>query len=185
MHPRRVIRDGVADAIKAANTALADRVFPGRQMPASLESLLDEGPICLVYTRNEHIKPEDYPASGFDSAVRRTVEIAVDIAATGAFLVDDSLDDLAEAVEAVLEDWTPATMPATEVRLMTTELDSTDAFDQPVGGAILIFEAKYWKEFRKDTTEGFCPREVFVIENGEGPSLVAQCSGNCDCANCA
>jgi hypothetical protein len=185
MHPRRVIRNGIAERIIQAGTALGDRVFPSREIPAAVKTLLAEGPICIVYTRSEHIKPEDYPASGFDSGVRRTLEIAVEITATGSTLVDDALDDLAEEVEALLENWEPQGMPTAEIRLVSTQIDSTDEFEQPLGGALLMFEAKYWRAYRTDTTEGYCPRETYVIANGEGPSLVAVCSGDCDCADCS
>jgi hypothetical protein len=171
-------------ASKAGNTDLADRVFPGRELPAAVESLIDEGPLALVYTRRERIKPEDYPASGFDGAVRRTVDLCIDVAAVGSFLVDDKLDDLAEQIEALLEDWTPDGMAGTEIRLVETEVDSTDAFEQPVGGMLLTFEAKYWKEFRKDTSRAIA-RAKRGSANETPAELVATCSGNCDCTDCA
>lgn len=184
MHPRRTLRNGVADRIKGGGTDLGDRVFPGREVPAAVETLIEEGPLALIYTRRERIKAEDYPASGFDGAVRRTVDLCVDVAAAGSFLVDDRLDDLAEQIEALLEDWTPDGMPATEIRLVETEVDSTDAFDQPVGGMLLTFEARYWKEFRKDGEPGYCPKEAYARPPGETPALVGLCSGACNCLDC-
>lgn len=181
MHPRRVIRNGIAARIKDANTALQERVFPSREIPAAVESLLEEGPVCLVYTRSEHIKPEDYPTSGFDGGVRRCLEIAVEITCTGSFLVDDKLDDLAEAVEALLEDWQPESLPATEIRLTSTQIDSTDEFEQPVGGALLMFEARYWRAYRTAPEDDFDPCCAMAQPPGEIAVKVASCDNKDGC----
>lgn len=181
MHPRRVIRNGIADRIRSAETALQDRVFASREMPAAVETLMEEGPVCLVYTRSEHIKPEDYPASGFDAGVRRTLEIAVEITAIGSTVVDDVLDDLAEEIEALLEDWQPDNMPTTEIRLTSTQIDSTDEFEQPVGGALLMFEARYWRAYRTDPPD-FDPCCAYVQPPGEIAVKVASCDNKDGCS---
>lgn len=183
MHQRRIIRNGFADRILAAETGAEDRVFAAREAPADVEELIKEGPIVLVYTRRDTVKRDDYPASGFDSGVKRTLEVAVEITAAGSWTVDDKLDDLAETIEALFENWEPDGLPATEIRLVSTEIDSTDEFQQPLGGALLLFEADYWRAYRTDTSETFFPDEVFASPNGEAPGLVATCD-ECEAGEC-
>lgn len=174
MHQRRIIRNGFAAAITAANTAAQDRVFASRVAPADVDDLMAEGPIVFVYTQKDAIKKEDYPASLYDSGVKRCLEVAVEITATGAWVVDDKLDDLAEQIEAIFENWEPDGLPATEVRLVSTEIDYSDAFQQPVGGALLMFEADYWRPYRTDDDQPACAAETFVKINGGPPELIVE-----------
>lgn len=175
MHQRRIIRNGFADRIRDAQTTAGDRVFAGREAPADVEDLIAEGPVVLVYTRKDHAKREDYSVSGFDGGVKRTLEVLVEITVTGAWTVDDKLDDLAEEIEALFEAWEPEGLPATEIRLISTEIDSTEAFQQPVGGALLVFETEYWRAWRTDNDQPACARELRVSINGGAPELLAEC----------
>jgi hypothetical protein len=182
MHQRRIIRNAFVARILAAETGAQDRVFGARETPVDAEDLIKEGPIVLVYTRKDSAKREDYPQSGFDGGVKRCLEIAVEITAAGSWIVDDKLDDLAEQIEALFEaDWAPDGMPATEIRLMSTEIDSTEAFQQPIGGAYLLFEADYWRPYRTDDDTPFCADETFVRINGGPAELVSSCvPGECE-----
>lgn len=175
MHQRRIIRNGFVTRITEAETGAGDRVFGAREAPADVEELIAEGPIVLVYTRRDTIKREDYPTSGFDGGVKRCLEVAVEITATGSWTVDDKLDDLAEEIEALFEDWEPDELPATEVRLMSTEIDSTDEFQQPLGGAFLLFEVDYWRPYRTDPTPTWFPDEVLAQPPHESPAVVGTC----------
>jgi hypothetical protein len=180
MHQRRIIRNAVADAIKNGETNAGDRVWASREAPADVEELLAEGPIILVYTRREHIKPEDYPASGYDGAVRRCLDIYVEITAVGSDVVDDKLDDLAEQVEAIVDGLSIDGLPATEIRLQETQVDSTQEFQQPVGGALLTFEATYWRDWRTDTSPADKICEAFV----NGPDGIIASVALCDDEDC-
>lgn len=171
MHQRRIIREAVADHLNANAPSLTDRVFKSREAPAEVMSLLAEGPMANVYGRKDTIKPEDYPKSGFDSGVHRTLELAVEITAAGSWTVDDKLDDLADEVETLLEGFEIPGLPAAELRLSETQIDSTDEFDTPLGGALLTFEIRYWRPYRTDTSEEIAPcgGDLFTIING-GPA---------------
>jgi hypothetical protein len=148
-----------------------------------VETLLEEGPIALVYTRKEHIKPEDYPASGFDGGVRRCLEMC------GRYHRHRRVPGRRRWTT-----WPKRLRRCSKIGRPTAcrrprsgcvdEIDSTDAFEQPVGGALLTSKRNTGGiPHRHD--RGLCPRETYVIANGEGPSLVAVCSGDCDCANCS
>jgi hypothetical protein len=120
--------------------------------------------------RTHQAKRRTIPKSGFDSGVHRTLELAIEITAAGAWTVDDKLDDLADAVEALLEDFEIPGLPAAEIRLHETQIDSTDEFDAPLGGALLTYEIRYWRPYRTDTSEEIAPcgGDLFIIANG-GP----------------
>lgn len=179
MHQRRIIREAVA-AHLAANAPLFGgtpdtpgnaRVYSAREAPGNVKTILEDGPMANVYARRDHIKDSDYPASGFDGGVKRTLELAIEITAAGAWTVDEKLDDLADAVESLLEDFEIPGLPAAEMRLTSTEIDSTDEFEQPLGGALLVYEVRYWRPYRVDTSDepDLCGGVLSVTING-GPA---------------
>lgn len=186
MHQRRVIREAIADYLNDNVEALRSRVFKSREAPANVMSILDEGPMANVYSRKDHIKPEDMPPSGFDSAVKRTLELAIEITAVGAWTVDDKLDDLADAIEVLLEHFNADPerpdipgLPSAELRLTSTDIDSSDAFEQPLGGALMLYEITYWRPYRTDTSPKNKICEVFANGPDGVVAQVGECEGVC------
>lgn len=194
MHQRRVIRKAVADFLAANATAFGGtpatpgdaRVFPSREVPGNAKTILEEGPIANIYTRRDHIKPEDYPASGFDSAVKRTLDLAIEITAAAAWIVDEQLDDLADEIETLLEPFNSDPdnpdvpgLPSAEFRLRSTEIDSTDEFDVPLGGALLVYEVTYWRPYRKDTSPEYKICHADALGPDGIPAEVGVCDGEC------
>lgn len=186
-HPRKIIRQAVAKHIRDGETLAAERVWASREPPVNVETvLMDQGPVILVYTRKDIIKPEDYPVDGQDGAVRRTLELAVEITAVGADVVDDKLDDLAEQVEELLEAFEVPSMPATEIRLESSEIETSTEFEQPLGGAFMLYEVKYWKAYRPDDDDeewNACGGTLSVVPHMNGtqsgaPEVIASC--DCD-----
>lgn len=184
MHQRRIIRDEVARFLTDKVEALGDRVFASREAPGNVMSLLEEGPMANVYSRRDHIKPEDYPTSGFDGGVRRTLELAIEITATGSWTVDEKLDDIADEIESLLEGFEVPGLPATELRLQSTEIDSTDEFEVPLGGALLVYEARYWRPYRTDKSEASFPGTVSAIGPDGTPRVIAECGPDCTGVAC-
>jgi hypothetical protein len=180
VHQRRIIRDAIVEAIVDAQTTAGDRVFASREPPADMEELLAEGPMVLVYTRRDRIKPEDYPGSGYDGNVKRHLDIYIEIAAVGAAVVDNTLDDLADQVEQIVDGIEIAGLPATEIRLRETQIESTQEFQQPLGGAILEYEGVYWRPWRTDTSAADKICEAFV----NGPDGIITSIALCDDDDC-
>jgi hypothetical protein len=184
MHQRRIIREAVANLLKANAPAFGGapdtpgdaRVFASREAPANVMTLLQEGPMANVYARSDHIKPEDYPKSGFDSAVKHTLELAVEVTAVGAWTVDEKLDDLADEIELLLEPFQIPGLPSAELRLSSTQIDSTDEFEQPLGGALMLYEITYWRPYRTDTSE----ENKICHAYANGPDGVVAEVGSCD-----
>lgn len=181
MHQRRVIREFVAKWLNDDVEALRDRVFASREAPANVMTILEDGPMANVYSRKDHIKPEDYPASGFDGGVKRTLELAIELTAVGSWVVDNKLDDLAEAIEALMEtDFEVPGLPSAEFRLTSTDIDSTDAFEQVLGGALMLYEVTYWRPYRVDTSDENKICEVFANGPDRIVAQVGECEGICE-----
>lgn len=181
MHQRRTIRDGFATSIVAAETPAETRVYPSRVAPADVESLVADGPIVLVYTPKDVAKKSDYPASMNDGGVKRCLTVMVEVIATGKWVVDDTLDDFADQIEGIFENWEPDSLPAAETRHVSTEIGSSDEFQVPVGGILMEYEVDYWRPFRTATGDDatvFCPSETFVKINGGAPELVSECDAD-------
>jgi hypothetical protein len=113
--------------------------------------------------------------------VKRTLELAIEITAVGAVVVDNKLDDLTEAIEASWK-WTlrcPG-LPSAEFRLTSTDIDSTDAFEQPLGGALMLYEVTYWRPYRVDTSDENKICEVFANGPDGIVAQVGECEGVCE-----
>jgi hypothetical protein len=94
-------------------------------------------------------------------------------------VVDDKLDDLTDEIELLLEGFEVPGLPSAELRLTSTEIDSTDEFEQPLGGALMLYEITYWRPYRTDTSPENKICEVFA--NGpDGITVqVGECEGVC------
>jgi hypothetical protein len=181
-HPRKLIRDSVTTGLVALNTAAQSRVWASREPPVNVESILldevDGGPVILVYTRNDRSPKDGHAPQGF-GWVKREVTLYIEITCAGAIVLDDKLDEMAEQVELFMDAFAVPGKPAWEIRHVETTIESTLEFEAPVGGALLEYEACYWREWRGDSDveeDPFFP--TTVIANGDE---VANCD---DCDDC-
>jgi hypothetical protein len=178
-HPRKIIRQAIVDMLKAAGTVAEDRVWGSFEPPVNVEQvLIEEGPVILVYTRRDRARDEDYAADG-NGNVRRRCDLCVELLAAGSHAVDDKIDDMAEAVEPLIDGFEVPGMGATEIRLMETNIESTTRFAQPVAGAFLLYDACYWKAWRQVEEPEWFPNQVSAAIRGDRPEVVANCD-ECD-----
>lgn len=177
-HPRKVIRTAVAAAL-TGQTAAEARVWPSREPPVDVETILiDQGPVILVYTRHDRT-PKDGFSGGGVGFQRRECDLHIEITSVGG---DDDIDDLAEVVEGIIDDLTIPGQPATEIRHVETQIESTQEFERPVAAALISYEACYWKAWRTDEEEDdFFPTRVSAAANGDAGEVVADCD---DCDDC-
>lgn len=177
-HPRKIIRDSVTAAIIAAATTAEDRVWASREPPVNVESvLIEDGPVILVYTRNDRSPKDGHSPQGF-GWVKREVTLYIEITAAGALVLDDKLDELAESVETLMDSFVVPGKPAWEIRHLETQIESTQEFETPVGGALLEYEACYWREWRGNSDideDEFFPEVVNASPNGSAPEQVGSC----------
>lgn len=172
MHPRKKIRAAVKALFLGTApdypTAAESRVFDTMTPPVSLESLTEEGPVILAYTRNEEIRHEDYPVTGQDGAVKRRLDLQIEVVATGAH-VDDTLDDIAEQIEALLEDWTPTEFRSALIELKDSEINVSDLGDRIFGGLFMSYEIHYYTDYRRAEVDDWIPDDVFVVPRQTTP----------------
>lgn len=179
IHPRKAIRGLFKDKLTGTGpswaTAAQDRVYDTMTPPIDIESTIAaEGPVLMVYCREEDMREEDYPVSRFDGAVRRRLKVDIEVIATGVN-VDDFLDDVAAQIEALIEPWDIPGFENADVLLISTNIDVAAAQERIVGGIFMIYHVKYWAPYRPDTTPAFIPDEVSVRpRDGVDPDVVSE-----------
>lgn len=167
-HPRKKLRE-LAKARLMNATAAEDRVWATITPPIELESTLrDEGPVAFVYMRNEEIRHEDFPTSGRNGAVRRRLDMEITAAVIGG-MVDDKLDDMAEQIEALFEDWEPEGFLGARIELKDTDLVVVDSHESTMGMLFMSYEIVYYYAYRKDVEDEWIPDDVFVVPNNTLP----------------
>lgn len=171
MHPRKAIRQAFQTRLLGAvtvgptttyATSSEDRVFSTMTPPIEIESTLaNEGPVTMVYVRHQERREEDYPKSREDGAVKNRLEVSIEVLAVGAN-VDDTLDDQAELIEALLEDWEIPGFPSADALLIDAQIDVSNAQDRIVGGLFMTYHVNFWTPYRTDTSAAFLPTDVSV-----------------------
>jgi len=177
MHGRKAIREAFRQRL-IGRTAAEDRVFASRLAPIRVGMLEDEGPALLIYVRGETIDPADYSITGEDGVARRRLEVTIEGVAIGSQTVDDVLDDLANEIEAALEDWDIPGYEAADPRLVESEIDVSEAFERPVGSCALTYVLNYYTPFRV-RDPGTTPDDLFAeIQHSGRRELLIDGPGN-------
>lgn len=141
---RKDIRQKVAAALLAANTGAGVNVFASRATPISAEQL----PAILVYTREETVEV-------FNEApreLRRLLSLGIEIAAAANEALDDTLDDLAQEVEAVMSEQQTFRDPLTgddtisDAVLERAEITLVGEGDRQHGSCVLTYRVTYFTE---------------------------------------
>lgn len=180
-HERTLIRAAVKDAIIAADTAASDRVWASREPPVNVETILmDEGPVILVYVRRDRTAEDGHPSTG-EGAVRRILDLHVEVTVAGVDVLDDKLDDIVDLVEPIIDRLEIPDLPSAEIRHVETNIDTSQEFEQPIGGALITYSVAYYRTWRVDDEDDWFPHDVFASANGTVPELVADCD---DCEEC-
>lgn len=136
-HQRKLIRKAVIQRLKDANTACGQRVFGNR----ARQIFQNELPCLLVYTQKEPVEisvqgPREY---------KRSLQVAVEIVAKADDDLDDSIDDIAEQVEAAI--FTDETFGdlASDTILGDTDIDIIDDGEKPIGAAKILLTIPYYQ----------------------------------------
>lgn len=156
-HPRTLIREAVKERLVAHFPAIdprisANRISIHRTTPLFAAKL----PAILIYTRDERI--EDQPNA--DPGLRyRKLELSIEIIASGDAAAEEA-DELAQAVEAILDADETLGLLVEVTRLTRTEVDQGGEGDTPVLAVRLSFEVSYWTKAVID--DGVLPLQVLV-----------------------
>jgi len=138
MHYRQRIREAVKDRLLAADTMAGTNVFTSRARPV-LEILQRQQMVLSIYTGDESStsSPDGYN-------LVRTLTVSIEGMAGGGDDLDDVLDNLAEQVEAAInEDDTLCTLLTEPMEMQTTTSEITARGNQQVGAFRMDFEAEY------------------------------------------
>ncbi len=139
---RKEIRNAIAARLIAALPELDGRVYTSRA--AALDEL--DLPCACVYTRDESVESIDTAPA----LQTRTLSLAVEICVKGNSSLDDSIDDLAEKVEAELlatDKQREANGIYSSIEIVNTEIGFVEMGRKPIGAGRLTFEITYEKMF--------------------------------------
>ena len=167
MHHRQRIRDAIAERLVTAATLAGANVFTSRARPI-LEILQKREAVLSVYTADESSQ-----RTKDGQLLERTVTASVEAAAGGGDDLDDTLDLLAEQVEAAIDaDPTLGNLLSDDMELTATTSEITARGNQQVGAFRMDFECKYLTP-RITEPAGVLPTQVFV-NSFPGPDAYRQ-----------
>lgn len=172
-HPRKLIRQEVARRLlgtpQSRPTAAGERVYPSRVIPLDGRGEDPRLPAILVYTKRETVD-RNYVSQW---ALKRILELAVEVAVVGDAGLDDALDDLCERIEELVAREPTLGGNAVGAVLSETEIDFEGEGDRPAGAARLTFEVTYFTDVpaptRLDDFARFHAKYDMADPNRAGP----------------
>jgi hypothetical protein len=133
-HKRTDIRSAVVTLLTNA-TSVGANVFKNRSVPLWDIPL----PCILVYGKQEQAEA----LSHLPTPTVRKLELAIDIRAEATQTLDDTLDNLAAEVEAVMNANESLSGNVQSLNLQSTEIDIGTVNEKPVGAVRLTYEVIY------------------------------------------
>jgi hypothetical protein len=138
MHYRQRIRDAVRDRLLAANTLAGPNVFTSRAKPV-LEILQKRESVLSVYTSDEAST-----RTADAQLVERTLTISIEGMAGGGDDLDDTLDEMASAVEAaIFADPDLGGLLSSDMELTATTSEISARGNMQVGAFRMDFDCGY------------------------------------------
>lgn len=134
-HKRQTIRDALVALLVAAGTNAGSRVYGSRETATSETEL----PVILVYTKDETAVSRDL--SSKTSIRSLNVKIRIKCLVNGT--VDDSLDTLADQIEAAIRGSISISGTALAAIYQNTEITFDSDGETESGVAELSYEVKY------------------------------------------
>jgi len=145
---RQKIREAIATILVAAATPAANRVYENRARPLWDKTFFSQLPAILIYTTREGLElfsvaPREY---------KRTLEVAIEVVASGDSEVDDTLDTITAQIEAalninILPDPDAPECPLNDDMVLTSiELMLKDEGQGIAGSARLLYDVIYYAQ---------------------------------------
>ena len=153
---RKTIRNKVVEILKGNITEIGDSVFPSASVPPWHTEL----PVILVYAQKE--TATEYAIA--PKELERDLDIAIEIVATGPEVnielvspganktLEDTLDDIAEKVERLLNVDDSLQDTVSDSILTNTELEYDASGGSPIGSCRLTYSITYFTMSPRDTT---------------------------------
>lgn len=163
MHERQAIREALVSALVAGATPAGDRVFKTRLAPMRDAEL----PAISVYTLDEETDQASRKTSPRE--LKRSVSVAIEAWAKAGTNVDDTLDDLALAIETAMDADQNLGATAFDSVLTRTEIGLKLDGDRPMGCAHLEYEVTYHTDLRvTEPVDDFDTMAASYRVNGAG-----------------
>lgn len=124
-HARQQIREACAALVTGLATT-GSRVFQSRMRPA------DQLPCLLVTANDESVAP-----GSIGNLYERELQLVIRAFAKGSATLDDTLDQIAQEVEAAMAAYQRA-------QLDKVEVDFDDELEKPVGSIALTYRVSYF-----------------------------------------
>lgn len=169
-HERKLIRAAIVAKLAAKVASVATRVTKTRLEPVRTAEL----PCINVYTTDVETVSED-SATSSPRELTRTARIAIDCWAKADANVDDVVDDLAEEVEAAMDDDVffvlGNAVTIEDVILSSTEIGLSNQGERPMGVAHLEYAVTYRTGIRRPApTDKFNQADTRIsIDGAQAP----------------
>lgn len=142
---RKSLRKKVIEVLKAANNDLFGQdVFDQRSVPTNIELL----PVILVYSKNTSVERFDESPKRYMESVDITMECVTQHDDDS--LLADELDDLAAAVEKIIEDNYYLEENCESINLKSIIVDTEGTGQSPIGSAKVTYTFEIVNEPRQD-----------------------------------
>ncbi len=144
MHPRRIIREGIAERIATVTangnywTPAEGRVYSTR---SSAQIYPEEMPLIIVSATEEEATPID--KSEFEGGYLRTLKVEVEGVAEALDDVEDTLDELALGIEGAMDGLRITDAESRHLLMAGTEIDIERDGEVPIGSIRVTYEIRY------------------------------------------
>lgn len=139
MHPRKLIRQAIVDALKVAATAAGERVFKSRAVPWRTVEL----PAISVQAADELVDEDSEESSPRELLRGADVSLDLVLAAPADGEVDDALDDFAEQVEEAMHADPTFGGAASDCYLVSSAFGEVAEGNRPLGALRLVYRTRY------------------------------------------
>jgi len=157
-HHRKIIRDAVAAVLTTADTAAGDKVYTSRSRPVP-EQTLKQSPVLSVYTADETSRK-----TADSHALERVLMVSIEGLAAGGDDLDDTLDNLAEQVEAAINaNPNPDNLLTESLALTGTTSEISSRGNLQVGAFRMDFECTYMTPIIDEGDPGTRPDTVYTL----------------------
>tara|TARA_X000001036_G_C20682402_1_gene806379 strand:+ start:1894 stop:2487 length:594 start_codon:yes stop_codon:yes gene_type:complete len=143
-HPRRVIREGIAERIGTVTqngeywTHAEGRVFSTR---SSAQIYPEEMPLVIVSATSEECSPVD--KSEFEGGYIRTLRVDIEGVAEALDDVEDELDSLALGIEGAMDGLIITDAESSHLFMTGSEIDIDRDGEVPIGSIRVSYEIRY------------------------------------------
>lgn len=147
---RKSLRKKIVEILKAANnTMFGQNVFPNRSIPTNVDTL----PVVLVYSRNAPVDVRDESPKSY--IIQQDIVIECISQHDDDGKLSDEIDDISEAVIAIIEDSFELEENCEHVTLSSIMMDTEGEGQSPIGSVRITYSIGL----------NFVPRQSLILDD--------------------